>query len=293
MKKSFGEKALDIINVILLVILCIVTVYPFLNAAALSFNQGMDAARGGIYLWPRVFTFENYKKVFADTAIITAYLITISRTVLGVVTSVLFTGFLGYGLSKKYLVGRRFYTLLCVFPMFFGGGLVPFYMLMKNLHLIDNFLVYILPGMVQLFNMILMKTFFQTLPEELEESAWMDGASRFRTFFSIIIPVSMPIIATICIFVGVSQWNSYFDAYIFMNDEKLYPIQTYLYKLIQKTVVTANVSSAEALARSKEEVSYKTIVSATLIVTTLPVVFIYTLFQKYFTKGVMIGSLKG
>lgn len=141
--------------------------------------------------------------------------------------------------------------------------------------------------------MILMKTFFQTIPEELEESAWIDGAGKLRTFFSVIIPVSMPIIATICIFVGVGQWNAYFDGYIYMTNEDLYPIQTYLYKLIQKTVVNMNASSAESLARSQQTVTYKSIVSAALMATTLPVVFIYSVFQKYFAKGVMIGSLKG
>lgn len=293
MKRSMGAKIFDYINIIILVFLCIVTLYPFINVAALSFNQGTDAAKGGIYLWPRKFTLDNYKQVFRDSQILTAYFITIARTVLGIITSVFFTGLLSYGLSKKYLAGRKVYTLLCVFPMFFGGGLIPFYLLMRDLHLINNFLVYILPGVVQLFNMILMKTFFQSLPEELEESAWIDGASRFRTFISIIIPVSMPIIATICIFVGVGQWNSYFDGYMYMNNENLYPLQTYLYKLIQKTVISQDLTGMESQARMLQNVTYKTIVSATIMVTTLPVLFIYSFFQKYFTKGVMIGSLKG
>jgi putative aldouronate transport system permease protein len=290
---SYSKKVFTVVNSIFMIFVCFITIYPFINTLAISFNEGPDALRGGIYFFPRAFTLQNYGEVFADETIIRAYMVTIARTVTGVIFSLIVTGMMGYGLSKPYLMFRKLYMLLCVIGMIFNAGLIPTYMLYKDVRLQNNFLVYILPNAVNIWNMILMKTFFESLPAELEQSAMIDGANTFQIFFRITIPISMPIIATICIFNGVFQWNSWFDAYMFMTRKpELHPIQTYLYKVIALSQATSsNAAQAQLLERMKVNVT--TVRAATVTITVLPIVFIYSLFQKHFIHGIMVGSLKG
>ncbi len=292
MKKSFGERSFDVFNITLMIVLSLTTLYPFINTAAISFSDGLDAQRGGIFLWPRVFSLSSYEVVFKDETIIQAYLITLARTGLGLVATVFCSGILAYGLSKKNLIGRNGYLLICVFSMIFYGGLIPTYLLYKELGLISHFLVYIIPGMINVWYMILMKTFFEQLPKELEESAIIDGSGYFSTFYRIIIPVSMPIIATICIFVGVDQWNSWFDAYIFNNKQSLQPIQTYLFKIIALSQ-TPETNAIQSQLMNRLKVNQMTIKSAAVMITAIPISLIYLMFQKYFTKGLMVGAIKG
>lgn len=292
-KKPNSEKLFILLNSLLMISVCIVTIYPFLNTFALSFNEGPDAMRGGIYIWPRQFTLQNYEEVFSDDTVIRAYIVTVSRTVIGVITGLLVTGMMSYGLSKKNLVFRRSYMIICVVGMIFNPGLIPIYMLYRDVGLQNNFMVYILPYATNIWFMILMKTFFQQLPAELEESGSIDGAGTLSVFFRIIIPISMPIIATICIFNGVFHWNQWFDAYIFVSRRtELHPIQTYLYKVIALSQATAS-SAAESQLLDRLRVNVTTIRAATVIITVLPIVSIYAIFQKHFIKGVMVGSLKG
>lgn len=287
-----GERIFDVFNTIFMIYVCFITIYPFINTLAISFNEGPDAMTGGIYFYPRAFTLKNYAEVFADSTIIRAYAITITRTVIGVIVSLLVTGMMAYGLSKPNIVFKKAYMLICVIGMIFNAGLIPTYMLYRDTGLLNNFAVYILPSAVSIWNMILMKTFFESLPEELEQSAMIDGASTFQVFFKISIPISMPIIATICIFNGVYQWNAWFDAYMFMTrNPDLHPVQTYLYKVIALSQATStNAADAELLERRKVNVT--TIRAATVIITVLPVTFIYSIFQKHFIQGIMVGSLK-
>lgn len=292
-QRSVSERVMMVVITIFMVLFCFCTLYPFINTLAISFNEGPDTLKGGIYFVPRIFTFQNYEEIFSDSSILSAYTITILRTVIGTVFTLMFTGLLAYGLSKKYLRGRKFYMVLCTFAMIFNAGLIPTYMLYRDAKLINNFWVYILPSAVNIWDMILMKNFFQQLPEEVEESAEIDGAGTMRIFFSIVIPISMPIIATIAIFSAVGQWNSWYDAYIFCTTRTdLHPIQTYLYKVIALSQATSsNAAESQLLARLKTNVT--TIRAATVVITILPIIFIYCLFQKHFIKGVMVGSLKG
>jgi len=292
MRKQSEGKIFVVINATIMIVVCILTLYPFINTAAISLNNGVDAARGGIYLWPRVFSLKSYKVILSDNSILNAGFISVCKTVLGIGLTVLFTGVFAYGLSKKYLIGRKFYLIICLFTMFFYGGVIPNYLVYRDLHLTNNFLVYILPNIINVWYMILMKTYFQQLPKEIEESAKIDGCSLLKMFFVIIVPVSLPIIATICIFVGVEQWNAWFDAYLFISDEKLYPLQTYLYRILAFAQVREQ-SGIESQLIDRMAASELTIKCATVIVTTLPIVFIYSIFQKYFTKGIMIGAIKG
>ena len=292
-QRPVSERVMMVVITIFMVLFCFCTLYPFINTLAISFNEGPDTLKGGIYFVPRIFTFQNYEEIFSDSSILSAYTITILRTVIGTVFTLMFTGLLAYGLSKKYLRGRKFYMVLCTFAMIFNAGLIPTYMLYRDAKLINNFWVYILPAAVNIWDMILMKNFFQQLPEEVEESAEIDGAGTMRIFFSIVIPISMPIIATIAIFSAVGQWNSWYDAYIFCTTRTdLHPIQTYLYKVIALSQATSsNAAESQLLARLKTNVT--TIRAATVVITILPIIFIYCLFQKHFIKGVMDGSLKG
>ena len=292
-QRPASERVMMVVITIFMVLFCFCTLYPFINTLAISFNEGPDTLKGGIYFVPRIFTFQNYEEIFSDSSILSAYTITILRTVIGTVFTLIFTGLLAYGLSKKYLRGRKFYMVLCTFAMIFNAGLIPTYMLYRDAKLINNFWVYILPAAVNIWDMILMKNFFQQLPEEVEESAEIDGAGTMRIFFSIVIPISMPIIATIAIFSAVGQWNSWYDAYIFCTTRTdMHPIQTYLYKVIALSQATSsNAAESQLLARLKTNVT--TIRAATVVITILPIIFIYCLFQKHFIKGVMVGSLKG
>jgi putative aldouronate transport system permease protein len=292
-KRTPGERAFMIINVSFMVLVCVMTIYPFLNTLAVSFNEGPDALKGGIYLLPRKFTLRNFTDIFSSNTILQAYGITVARTVVGVIISLLVTGMMGYGLSKKKLLFRKTYMLICAFAMIFNPGLIPVYMLYKDVGLLNNFLVYVLPSAVSIWNMILMKTFFERLPEELEHSAMIDGCNSVQVFFKIIIPVSMPIIATICIFNGVAQWNSWFDAYMFCTRRpEIHPIQTLLYKIIALSQSSSdNQIELQLLERLKTNVM--TIRAATVVVTVIPILFIYSIFQKHFIQGAMMGSLKG
>lgn len=292
-KMPASERALYIFISIFLTIFCFTTLYPFVNTIALSFNEGPDAMKGGVYFWPRAFTLMNYERVFNDDTVVRAYGITIARTVIGTITTLVFTGMMAYGLSKKQLLGRKFYMILCTIGMIFNAGLIPTYILYRDVKLLNNFMVYILPSAVNIWNMILMKNFFEQLPPDLEESAQIDGAGTLRTIISIVIPISMPIIATISIFSAVGQWNSWYDAYIYCTtNANLHPIQTHLYKVIALSTATAdNAADSQLLERLKVNVT--TVRAATVTVTILPIIFIYCLFQKHFIKGVMVGSLKG
>ena len=292
-QRSRGEKCFRVVNIVILVLLCAVTIYPFINTIALSFNDGKDALRGGIYLAPRKVTLGNYQQVFKDPDVLRGYGITILRTVIGTIVTLTATGVMAYGLSKKYLVGRKFYIGICVFSMIFNAGLIPMYMLYRDLNLLNNFFIYVLPSAVSPWYMILMKTFFEQIPVDLEESAMLDGASTLKIFFRIIIPVSMPIIATICIFSAVYQWNAWYDAYMFVTKRmELHPVQTYLYRVVALSQRSSeNPAEAQLLERLKTNVI--TIRATTVVITTVPIVFIYAIFQKHFIKGVMIGALKG
>ncbi|HHW58443.1 MAG TPA: carbohydrate ABC transporter permease [Clostridia bacterium] len=282
----------DIFNYSLMVFIIFIVIYPIWYVIIYSLNDGVDAMQGGIYWWPRVFTLENYKAVFTNTGIINAFYITILKTIIGTIVHVLFTGMVAYAFSRSELIGRKFYMIMGTITLFFGGGLIPYFLLIRNLGLFDNFLVYIIPAMFNFFEAIIFISFFRSIPNALEEAAKIDGASYFTIFFRIILPVSLPVVATIALFHGVYQWNDYFTGVIFINNPNLQPIQTYLYRII------AQSSANQMLNLMPGSIATRTVTSqslkmATMVVTTLPIVFVYPFLQKYFVKGVMIGSIKG
>lgn len=282
----------DVMIGTLMIVICFVSLYPVWYTVVISFNDSADALRGGIYWWPRKFSLESYKTVFQDTTIIRAFAVTVLRTVIGTVTSVFFTAMVGYAFSKKHIMGNKFYTILGTITMFFGGGLIPYFITLKNLGLYNNFLVYIIPSLFNFYNMIIFRSFFNELPAGLEESARLDGANDLMIFIRIVIPLSAPVIATIALFNGVGHWNDYFTGVMYINDAELQPIQTYLYRIIASASASKTVVAMPA-GVTAQQVSSQSVRLATMVVTTFPIMCVYPFLQKYFVKGMLIGSIKG
>jgi putative aldouronate transport system permease protein len=291
-RTTSGEALFDIVNVLLMVMICFLTIYPIWYVLVNSFNEGKDAMRGGIYWLPRKFSFDSYKAVFDNNGIMRAMWITIAKTVLGTALHVFFTAMVAYALTRRELMGRKFYMLMGTITLFFYGGLIPYYLLIRDLGLLESFWVYIIPAMFSFFDLIIFLSFFREIPAALQEAAMIDGANDFKIFYKVIIPVSMPVIATIALFHGVWQWNDYFTGMIYINDQTLQPIQTYLYRVVAQAS-SNQIASAVPGGIDTKTVTSQSIKLATMVVTTAPIVFVYPFLQKYFVKGFMIGSIKG
>lgn len=282
----------DRVITIVMIVICFFALYPVWYTIIISFNDSNDAMLGGIYWLPRKFGVESYKTVFQDKTIINAFIITILRTVIGTVTSVVFTAMVAYAFSKKHIMGNKFYTILGTVTMFFSGGLIPYFITLKNIGLYDNFLVYIIPSLFNFWNMIIFMTFFRELPAGLEESAKLDGANDMTVFIRIVIPLSMPVLATIALFNGVAHWNDYFTGVMYINKAELQPIQTYLYRIVASASASKAVVSMP-IGVSAQQVSSQSVRLATMVVTTFPIICVYPFLQKYFVKGILVGSIKG
>ena len=290
-RKTPGDIAFDVINGIILTLYMIVLLYPLLNTVAISFNDGTDALRGGIYLWPRMFTWKNYITVLQKSTMITAAKVTVARTVIGTLSSTLVTSLLAYVLSRREFLFRRQLSLLYVITMYVNGGLVPILLLYKHLGLTNSFWVYIIPGMVSAFNMLVMRTYINGIPASLSESAEIDGAGHMTIFFRIILPLCMPVIATISLFTAVYQWNSWFDAMLYNRmSDNLTTLQYELMKLLNS--VTNNNATAETMKNSTGQVTPASIRAAATVVTSLPILCLYPFLQRYFVAGLTIGGVK-
>ncbi|MFF2480075.1 carbohydrate ABC transporter permease [Paenibacillus sp. NPDC058071] len=272
----------------------IVTFYPFWNIFIISLNSAEDTLRGNLYLWPREFSLASYKQILSDSEIWMAIRVTLLRTVIGTPLAVITISMLSFALSKKELLAGRFWTLYFVFTMYFGGGLIPYYMVLKSYHLIDNFMVFIVPGLMNVFYMIIVRTFMQGLPQELDESAKMDGANYIQIFFRIILPLTTPVLATIGLFTAISHWNSWFDSYVFTYNPDLKTLQAVLVKILNQYQTGSMVGDAQAMANSAKRmaVSPDTIRMAATMVATLPIIMVYPFLQKYFVKGMTLGAVK-
>jgi len=294
MRLTTSDKIVRTMIYIILSILTFVTFYPFWNSFVISINTGSDTALGGLTFWPRDFTLENYKVVFQEKNIYNAYLVTIARTLLGTLLSMFFTALFAYGLSKKGIVFKRFYTLFAIFTMFFNGGLIPYFIVVYSLNLYNTFLFLLLHGLISVYNMIIFRTFFSQLPDGLEESARIDGCSNFGVFFKIVLPVSGPVIATLSLFTAVTLWNDWFIPAVFIQNQSLIPLQTLLVQIINAGTTASLMSNLNSYAQSAiaNTVTVKALQMATMMVATLPILCIYPFLQRFFVKGVLIGSLK-
>ena len=289
-KRSAGDRFFYAINALFLTLLAIIIIYPlyFIIIASIS---DPDAVLGGqVFLYPVKITLEGFEKVFHRSDIWTGYLNTIWYTLVTVVLSLFVTIPAGWALSRKDTPGRKFWMVFFIIPMFFGGGLIPFYNVMSNLHLVNSAWAVILPAILSVWNLFMTKTFFESsIPEGLLEAARIDGAGKFRTFLSIVIPLAKPIIAVMALYYAVGQWNSYFNAMIFLQDETKYPLQLVLKEILIASESTVGGSGETILQQYRLANQLKYV---SVIVSSLPVLCLYPFVQKYFAQGVMLGSLK-
>lgn len=300
-KRSLAYNIGQSINYTLLVLLGIITLYPFWYCLILSFNSGIDALKGGIYFLPRTLTLVNYAKAFQNPLIFSSFMISVSRTVLSIILSCFFTALMAYALTKKNLPGRSLIIFYFFFTTLFSGGIIPTYIMYRQVGLLNNFWVYVIPGIYSFFNAIILRTFFYTIPESLQESARIDGCTELGIFFRIMLPLSLPVMATIALFVGVGNWNDWFTgAYFVPRRRDLYPAATLLNDLLSQAVFENSMSSTGQRSQINEQLMSSVTRSTTpeslkmafLIILTTPIICVYPFLQKYFVKGVMIGSIK-
>lgn len=274
----------------------VITIYPFLNVIAISFNDSIDTLRGGIHILPRQFTLRNYQEVIRYDNLLTAAKNSVLRTVIGTVLTVFCSSMLAYTLSRKDFFARKLFSTIFALTMYFSGGMIPVYMLMRNLHLTGSFMVYLLPALIGVWNVFVIRSYIDGLPYSLQESAKLDGASDFFIFIKIILPLSTPVLATIALFVAVAQWNSWFDTYLYNSSRK--ELSTLQYELMKILTNTESQSSVEKIKNSgglqvRSMVSPESIRMAITVVVVTPILIVYPFLQKYFIKGVTLGAVKG
>lgn len=297
MKISKGERVFGVVNTIIMILICVVTLYPYLNQLAISLNDGMDSMRGGITIWPREFTLENYRAVLQNADFLRAFLLSISRVLLATSVSLLVVYSCAYGLTRKNVPYRRGITLFLMIPAYISAGVIPVYILYGKIHLINNYLVYILPTSFVFYNMVIIRSFLQELPASIEESAQIDGANDVQIMFKIIMPLCGPVIATVALWVSVAAWNDWTTTLMYVTKKELFPLQYFMMRLIKESE-TAKQMALEAsmnkgAAVSASEPTSESVKSATLMVSTLPIIMVYPFLQKYFIKGVALGAVKG
>ena len=286
--------AFVICNTIFLILFTIVTLYPVWNTVAYSFNDGLDAVRGGIYLWPRKFSIESYNKVLNIQGFMVGAKITVLRTLLGTLTSLIANALLAFIMSRKRFLFRSSLSLFWIITMYVNGGMIPVMLLFRYLHLTSSFWVYIVPGMVSAFNVMVLRTYMEDLPDELEESAQLDGAGYITIFIKIISPLCKPVYATIALFVAVWQWNSWFDAMLYNRMKTEYTTLQYeLMKLLNSVMQTSGSANGNNNTSSAKQVTPVSVRSAATVVTMVPIICIYPFLQRYFVTGLTIGGVKG
>lgn len=295
---NLGDKVFDICNIIFMYFLMTVTLYPFINTLAVSFNDAADSIRGGIYLWPRVFSLENYKYVFRQAAIADAILISILRTVIGTLVTVFCSAMVAYTISREEFVLRKFVTIIFVLTMYFNGGLIPTFLLIRDLGLLNSFWVYIWPGLIGVFNLIVIRSFIDGLPDGLLESARIDGAGEFTTFIRIVLPLTIPVLATVSLWTAVWQWNSWFDVFLYNpHSPHLSTLQYELMKILQNSnsamTSRSGVSGFDGPQGGSNFVTPYAVRATMTIVASVPIIMVYPFLQKYFVKGMTLGSVKG
>lgn len=290
-KLSIADKIFYICLAIFMIIFVIVTLYPVLNTLALSFNNGTDALRGDIYLWPRKWTLKNYITVLQRKSLVTAVYVTVARTLIGTLLALFANAVLAFIISRKRFLFKKQLSLFWVITMYVNGGLIPTFILYKELGLTGNFSVYVIPGMVSAFNMLVIRTFMNGIPDSLEESAQLDGAGYTTVFTRIISPLCKPVYATVALFVAVGQWNSWFDAMLYNRTKsELTTLQYELMKLL--AAVTNQGSSLESMKQSAGMVTPVTVRAAATIITMAPIICIYPFLQRYFVTGLTLGGVK-
>ncbi|WP_304221281.1 carbohydrate ABC transporter permease [Gracilinema caldarium] len=293
---NYNEIVFNSFNTTLMVLFSVVMLYPFWNTIAVSFNEAVDTIRGGITLFPRRFTLQNYRLVFSTGTIFNAFFVSVARTVINVVTNVFFTSMIAYVLSRPNFVFRKSFTVILVISMYINAGLIPTYFLIKNLRLLNTFWVYIIPSMVSAFNFLVIRTFLKSIPESIIESVRIDGGSDFVIFFKIILPLSKPVLATVALFVAVGAWNSWFDTLIYASSKvNLHTLQYKLMEFLQSSQAQSRGAGdigAMALSKSSNMVTPVSIRAAITVIAATPIILVYPFIQRYFVIGMNLGGVK-
>jgi putative aldouronate transport system permease protein len=274
-------------------VVTIATLYPFLNVLAISFNDSTDSIKGGITIYPRVFTLKNYETIFAFSGLMTGLKISILRTVIGTILGLISASMLAFTLSRMDFQARRFVSTFLALTMYVSGGLIPGYILIKDLHMMGTFSVYVLPSLVSAFNVFVIRSFIDGLPYALQESAKLDGANDFTIYWRVILPLTKPALATIALFLAVGQWNSWFDTYLYNgSNDALTTLQFELMKVIQSTTTNADNFRGRNMTEVMAQISPESVKMAITIVVTVPILVVYPFLQRYFVKGMTLGSVK-
>ena len=297
-KLSKGDRTLEIVCYIIFSIAALICLYPFYYILINTISANDLSAKGDVLFWPKGFHIHNYTSAFQIPGLLQATFISVARTVIGTAFTVFSCAYLGFMFTQEKMWGRKVWYRLIVITMYFSAGIIPWFLVMKNMHLTNNFWGYILPTIVSPFYLILTKTFVESVPRELSEAAMIDGAGILKVFWSIIIPVIKPILATVAIFAAVNQWNSFQDTLLLVTDTKLYPLQFLLYQYLNQASSLASLAksstSTASLAAAAATTATTTSVRMTItVIVVVPIVIIYPLCQKYFVKGIMIGAVKG
>lgn len=299
MKRSFYVKqtpagrTFDALNAAFLTLLMILMIYPFWNVLVFAFNEGTDAVLGRLYFWPRKFSLSNFEYVFKNRDLLHGAWVSVLRVSVGTVTGVLCNALLGYIVSCRTFAGRKFMRLLFIVTMYFSGGLIPTYLLMMRLGYVNSFAVYIVPNLFSCYYMLLAASYIQGIPDSLFESARIDGASELRTFFKVAVPLAMPMLACIAIYIGVSQWNSWFDVSLYSKNGMWDNLQIMLYRLLNQATALAEMKDQQQLYATLRSVQPQTVRAATTVVVVVPIACIYPFFQRYFVGGITLGAVKG
>lgn len=298
-RNAVGDRIFTAGNTLLLALFAFICVYPLWYILILSLNEGRDATLGGIYWWPRAFTLDNYAVMLSDNTILNAFWITVKRTAIGTFGSLLVTSMVAYALARKELPGRQPLLFVFLFVMLFSGGLIPFYIQLMHLGLLNNFWVYVFPSLFSVWNMFVMKTSFQSnIPESVVEAVKLDGGGYVRIYFHIVLPFSMPLFAALGLFTAVGHWNDWFTGAFFVNDIRLQPLPTYLQRMLS-TIEARQMITASQIANmnqtrlyNPDAITSKSVRMATIMITIVPILLVYPFLQRYFVKGVLIGSVK-
>lgn len=290
-KQSMGDSIFTALIYIILVIIGLITLFPFLDVVFNSLTSSKELVENAkaVIAIPKNPTLENYRYVLSGNSIFRAYGVTIFRTVVGTILNMTITVMTAYPLSKKFLPGRSTLMQIFFFTMIFSGGMIPTYLVVKTFKLTNSIWALIIPSLLNVYNMIIMRTSFEGIPEELEDAAKIDGCSEWTTLIRIVLPVSKPTLASISLFYAVWHWNSFFDVVLYITDRKLWPLQT----LLREVVLTMSMAELNAQLADVATPPSSSVIAATVMVSTLPILVVYPFLQKYFVKGVMVGAVKG
>jgi putative aldouronate transport system permease protein len=293
LRNGIGGKIFNVINIIFMLLFSFAMIYPFWNQLVISFNEGIDTQRGGLYFWPRVWTWDNFAFVFNNAGLMRGAVISIMRVVAGTATHVIATGLLAYATTVRGFSGRRVVRIAFIASMYFSGGLIPFYLLIVNLGLLNTFHMYWLPSLFGAFNMLLMASYIYGLPESLSESARIDGAGDFAIFFKIIAPLCLPVIAVVSIMTAVGHWNSWFDVMVFNPGGQWDTLQMHLRRILMEAEMAGQLLLEQQQQEAMRNLTTASVRAATTMIVTIPIICIYPFFQKYFVGGITLGSVKG